>query len=413
MKISVKGLLVLSLMLVQAIQFCTASRNISLITYGIEDGEVFVKWKSSEDVTSFSIYRSPVLISNVSSFSNSLDVIRKVETIAREKVRREGEYFYYQDPRPNLGTNYYFVFANKGGGEIIEFVPEQNYSVGFINYLPLPKVIVELATNVNSVVIKWERTEGAEGYLVYKIPDGFTGRLLELQPLAKLSSNETVFFDVIPSDTNFLYIVIPFSKHVTNYHFSRRFNSVFVGMGGLVESVPYTKNTQHELKESPMDYYATSRYVMSNYVTNYITNYMTNYITNEVTHLHTNVVVVTNMVFVTNLPLKEKRSEVIASTEASLQRDYDYQVSDAERKLKYIVSRFFSKKKYLTAKKMLEELLEEAVEEDEIRGRVMVYLARSEYALGNKEEAVKILFRAKKILPEEADFWLSRFLGRR
>lgn len=383
------------------------SQSVSLITYGIEDGDVIVKWRYENNNVSFSVYRSSVLVSNVSSFSNNINYINKVGTFPLSELQKKDNYFYIVDSTPNIGTNYYFVLVNKDGQDVMEFVPEQNYSVGFLLYIPLPKVSVDFISDVNSSVIKWGKVNGVEGYLVYKLPNGFDGDLAKVNPVATLSSNETIFFDVIPSDTNFSYVVVPFVGQITNYYFSRKYNSIFVSMSK--KSVPTVSMSNLEEVGSVLLPQENKKELI--YITNYITN----------VSLETNIVVITNFVWATNAvsDLDKTYNQALGSTNFSSSSNYatdhkplkTYQIyEDYEDKLKFIVSKFFNKKDYLTSKSMLKELLDEIGEESEIRGRVMIYLARVEYALGNKNEAISLLFKAKRFYPEEADFWLSRFL---
>ncbi|MEN2997743.1 MAG: tetratricopeptide repeat protein [Brevinematia bacterium] len=403
------------------------AQNVSLITYGVEDGDVFVKWKSAEKGINFSVYRSAVMISNVASFSNNLSSVYKLGTFSQAELRREKEYFYLIDPKPNVGTNYYFIFGNKNGEDIIEFIPEQNYSSGFIVYIPLPKVSVELVRGVNNAIIRWEKVEGAEGYLVYKLRDSFSGNLSKVQPLVQLTSNETIFFDVIPSDTNFFYVVVPFTKHYTNYYFSRKYNGIFMEMSkrDFLEGQTYgqkfveVKSHLQNLREIALTNHVT------NYVTNFATNYVTVYTTNEVVLFQTNTVTLTNLVFYTNMEsrvvdnignqktVQEIKPLYTAPLSQEYVQPYDLELQQLQVKLKYIVLKFFNKKDYSTARSMLRELLSEVREDSELKGRIMIYLARAEYILGNREEAIATLFRAVKILPEEAGFWLDRFLVNR
>jgi TolA-binding protein len=77
-----------------------------------------------------------------------------------------------------------------------------------------------------------------------------------------------------------------------------------------------------------------------------------------------------------------------------------------------VVSLKFTKGKYQSAKKDFEELLSEIEGRGyyELEAEIMIYIARCDYALGNKDKAIKTLFKVRKVLPKEADFWLTRFL---
>lgn len=382
---------------------CTA-KVVSLVTYGTEDGDVFVYWKSLVTNVSFSIYRSPIYISNSVMFSNNISLVTKVGTYKYDELGRRGEFLYVKDPAPNVGVNYYIVFVNKDGRDILEFVPEQNISISFVIYTPLPKVEVDYVDDAKGVVIKWNKINGCEGYFVYKTDENFQGNLENLKPISILSPDETILFDVLPSDTNFSYIVIPFFRNVTNYHFSRKFNSVVVSRTRHSNMSSPKIPTNLSVQGSSIDK-SLSVDANINITTNivFVTNYVTNFFTNEVK------VFATNFVFITNrnsrIPISGKvGSSIVRSTQGHSTS------GDFEEDLKYIVKNYFNVRNYSESSLRLRELLENFDGDSYLKGLIMVYLARSEYALGKKKEAIDLLFKARKLIPEEADFWLSRFL---
>ncbi len=384
------------------IPFIGFAQKVSLITYGIDDGGVFVRWKCEYSNLYFSVYRSPFVISNSISFSNNLSFIKKLGTFFYTDLSNKDGYFYYYDTSPNIGTNYYFVLVSQGKSDILEFYPEQNYSEGFIIYLPLPKVKVDLIENLNTAIVSWDKILGVEGYIVYKFStesykDLSYKDLMKLQPLITLSSNETVFFDVIPSDTNFLYVVVPFTKQITNYYFSKNYNGIFLSVSKKVleSGISGDIYRDKEYGESSIPY------------TNFVTNVF----------FATNTVFITNFVSASNLKIESQNTRKsleknVKTYTNGKEKYFDNEYYDQNDKLKYIISKYFNKGDYITSKRMLKELLSE-LEDSKLKGRVMIYLARIEYSMGNKDEAINILFRAKKFLPSEADFWLSRFLVNR
>ncbi|MCS7298646.1 MAG: hypothetical protein RMJ37_01635 [Spirochaetia bacterium] len=377
---------------------------VSLITYGMEDGDVFVYWKSLNTNVSFSIYRSPIYISNSVMFSNNISLITKVGTYRYDELDRRGEFLYVKDPTPNIGANYYIVFVNKGGKDILEFVSEQNVSISFVIYTPLPKVELDYINDSRNVVIKWSRINGCDGYFVYKVDENFQGNLENLKPISVLSPDETILFDILPSDTNFSYIVIPFFKSVTNYYFSRKYNSVVVSRSRYDDMSSPKISTNLIVQRSSMDK-ALSVDANMNVTTNtvFITNYVTNFFTNEVKTFTTNLVLITNGSG--RIPVSGKFDS--SSVKSTLGYSSD---SDFEGNLKYIVKNYFNVRNYSESSLRLRGLLENFDEDSYLKGLVMVYLARSEYALGRKKEAIDLLFKARRLIPEEADFWLSRFL---
>lgn len=381
---------------------------VSLITYGMDDGDVFVYWKSLTTNVSFSIYRSTIYISNSTMFSNNLSLITKVGTYKYDELEKRGEFLYVKDPTPNIGANYYIVFVNKDGRDVVEFVPEQNVSISFVIYTPLPKVEVDYISDSKNVVIKWNKVSGCDGYFVYKTDETFQGNLENLTPISVLSPDETILFDILPSDTNFSYIVIPFFKGITNYYFSRKYNNVVVSRVKY-DSISSPKIPTNLVVQKSSTDTTLSDSVFVNittnavFVTNYVTNFFTNFFTNEVRTFTTNFVVITN---------RDNRIPVSARFDSfDVKPTLRYTTnSNFEDRLKYIVKTYFNAKNYSKSSLELRELLEDFSEDSYLKGLTMVYLARSEYALGKRKEAIDLLFKARKLVPEEADFWLSRFL---
>lgn len=387
-----------------------SAQSVSVISYGIEDGNVFVRWKSVDTNLNFTIYRSPILISNIVSFSNNLNLLKRLGTFSVNKLKYKDGYIYFYDTSPNLGTNYYIIFVNQDDKEILEFQPEQNYSEAFLVFIPLPKVYVDFDKEVNTTIITWEQVSNVDGYLVYKLPLGFNGNLYSQKPLSSLLSNQTVFFDVIPQDNSFFYAVIPFIQGLTNYYFSSKYNSLVLNVSRDTNIIKFKDPSS--LQEDS---------VLSREYSSLITNVVTNYITNLVVLTNTNVVYITNTVVSSgkvsldnNMIRFEKDNIKNNYSDANTQGNMIVLSSDdVESKFREIISKFFSKRKYSVARNLFRALLEEVYEDNELKGRIIVYIARCEYALGNKDEAIKLLFRAKNLVPNEADFWLSRFLVNR
>lgn len=387
-----------------------SAQSVSVISYGIEDGNVFVRWKSVDTNLNFTIYRSPILISNIVSFSNNLNLLKRLGTFSVSKLKYKDGYIYFYDTSPNLGTNYYIIFVNQDNKEILEFQPEQNYSEAFLVFIPLPKVYVDFDKEVNTTIITWEQVSNVDGYLVYKLPLGFNGNLYSQKPLSSLLSNQTVFFDVIPQDNSFFYAVIPFIQGLTNYYFSSKYNSLVLNVSRDTNIIKFKDPSS--LQEDS---------VLSREYSSLITNVVTNYITNLVVLTNTNVVYITNTVVTSGKVSLD--NNMIRFEKDNIKSNYNYtntqdnmivlSSDDVESKFREIVSKFFSKRKYSIARNLFRALLEEVYEDDELKGRVIIYIARCEYALGNKDEAIKLLFRAKNLVPNEADFWLSRFLVNR
>lgn len=387
-----------------------SAQSVSVISYGIEDGNVFVRWKSVDTNLNFTIYRSPILISNIVSFSNNLNLLKRLGTFSVSKLKYKDGYIYFYDTSPNLGTNYYIIFVNQDNKEILEFQPEQNYSEAFLVFIPLPKVYVDFDKEVNTTIITWEQVSNVDGYLVYKLPLGFNGNLYSQKPLSSLLSNQTVFFDVIPQDNSFFYAVIPFIQGLTNYYFSSKYNSLVLNVSRDTNIIKFKDPSS--LQEDS---------VLSREYSRLITNVVTNYITNLVVLTNTNVVYITNTVVTSGKVSLD--NNMIRFEKDNIKSNYNYtntqdnmivlSSDDVESKFREIVSKFFSKRKYSIARNLFRALLEEVYEDDELKGRIIIYIARCEYALGNKDEAIKLLFRAKNLVPNEADFWLSRFLVNR
>ncbi len=387
-----------------------SAQSVSVISYGIEDGNVFVRWKSVDTNLNFTIYRSPILISNIVSFSNNLNLLKRLGTFSVSKLKYKDGYIYFYDTSPNLGTNYYIIFVNQDNKEILEFQPEQNYSEAFLVFIPLPKVYVDFDKEVNTTIITWEQVSNVDGYLVYKLPLGFNGNLYSQKPLSSLLSNQTVFFDVIPQDNSFFYAVIPFIQGLTNYYFSSKYNSLVLNVSRDTNIIKFKDPSS--LQEDS---------VLSREYSSLITNVVTNYITNLVVLTNTNVVYITNTVVTSGKVSLD--NNMIRFEKDNIKSNYNYtntqdnmivlSSDDVESKFREIVSKFFSKRKYSIARNLFRALLEEVYEDDELKGRIIIYIARCEYALGNKDEAIKLLFRAKNLVPNEADFWLSRFLVNR
>lgn len=387
-----------------------SAQSVSVISYGVEDGNVFVRWKSVDTNLNFTIYRSPILISNIVSFSNNLNLLKRLGTFSVSKLKYKDGYIYFYDTSPNLGTNYYIIFVNQDNKEILEFQPEQNYSEAFLVFIPLPKVYVDFDKEVNTTIITWEQVSNVDGYLVYKLPLGFNGNLYSQKPLSSLLSNQTVFFDVIPQDNSFFYAVIPFIQGLTNYYFSSKYNSLVLNVSRDTNIIKFKDPSS--LQEDS---------VLSREYSSLITNVVTNYITNLVVLTNTNVVYITNTVVTSGKVSLD--NNMIRFEKDNIKSNYNYtntqdnmivlSSDDVESKFREIVSKFFSKRKYSIARNLFRALLEEVYEDDELKGRIIIYIARCEYALGNKDEAIKLLFRAKNLVPNEADFWLSRFLVNR
>ncbi|MFN4244593.1 MAG: tetratricopeptide repeat protein [Brevinematia bacterium] len=378
------------------ISLTALAQNISLITYDIEEENIIVKWKSPYTNLRFSIYRSSLLISNNISLSNNLNYISKLGTFSYFELSNKNNYLLYIDSSPNIGTNYYFVLENKDGIDIVEFYPEQNYSQSFIVYIPLPKVNIDLYRDINTAIIKWDKIPGIEGYMVYKLPEGYNENITKLKPIITLSSYQNIIFDVIPSDTNFMYVVIPFTKQITNYYVSKKHNGVFLSMSGKVLENYIPSSISMSYKDENREFYTKTNIVFN-----------------------TNVIFITNFIPVTNLQesskikaIQEHKNNTKENAKNQTNDDQEIYYYEQEDRLKYIVSKYFSKGDYTKSRKLLKELISE-LEEDELKGRAMIYLARVEYILGNKNTAINILFKAKKLIPSEADFWLSRFLVNR
>lgn len=394
----------------------SAFAQISLISYGLDEEGIYVKWKyylmeNVDSNVSFSVYRSKVLVSNVVSFSNSLIYVEKLGTFLSSDLKKEKGYFYFLDKNPNVGTNYYFVLLNKGGNEVVEFYPEQNFSSSFVYYMPLPIVKVDFSSELNSIILTWDRVDGVTGYFVYKVPINFTGDLTSFSPLVSLPKGETLFIDVKPSDKGFKYIVVPFVEGLTNFYYFSKKNSVVIEVKtNLVYS--YSENTKGyesfsgdliSLKDSD-----NVGYVFTNYVTNFITNIVTNNVTN--------VIFVSNFVNVSkgsesNIKVLEDSVDDVFKKQDFVSGHNDVMTfgnGDFNTEFKKAVKEF-NKGNYATAKRMFYSILEFA-EDDEVRVMVMVYIARCEYATGNKDIAIKMLLKAKKLGSDDADFWLTRFL---
>ncbi|MCX8028579.1 MAG: hypothetical protein N2712_01100 [Brevinematales bacterium] len=392
-------ILVIILITINSIGFS----QISLISYGIVDGDVLVSWKTSDTNISFSIYRSPVLISNVTSFSNNITNIKMIGRFSYNNVAKKGELLYITDPTPNIGTNYYFILPNREGKDIISFFPEQNYSTANLIFIPIPKVEVEYDKDLRNTIIKWNKVSNIDGYLIYKIFGTQVDDISRYTPIAKLSPEETIFFDVLPSDTNVFYVVIPFSGAITNFYFSKKHNSIIVSpTRDSIELIQNTNNRENIKRDEIL---------MSDIKNVLVTNYITN------TIIQTNTLTITNLINITNFQTvetrnkqkKESTTEYISNSETIIFLDEN----EIEEYLKEIVRKYFNTKRYYDAKIRLKDLLSNTSGTPKIRGLAMVYLARAEYALGNKNEAIDILFKARAIIPEEADFWLNRFLVNR
>jgi len=381
------------------------AQSISIISYGIEDNKVFVRWKSSDTNKVFSVYRSQRFITNQRELTN---YAIKIGTFRGNELNYKNGYLYYYDSNPFLGTNYYLVFENNGTNDIFDFVAEQNFSISFVFFIPLPKVTTSFS-DLGNVMISWDKIDGVDGYLVYKVDTNFHGIFDNTKPIASLPKEENILIDAVPNNKSFFYVVVPFFKGITNFSYSKENNGVFVAFSKEIlpqktlQEVISQENTNENFN------YGTTitnpNYLLSATNVVYLTNtnlvYVTNYVTNNITNIiHSN---------------NNATNENYNVGGVGHQDGVGYQVGDEDEikdKIKEIVSSKFNKGMYKSARKDFKNLLTEVKDMgfEEMEAKIMIYIARCDYALGDKDEAIKTLLKAKKVLPDEADFWLTRFL---
>jgi len=386
------------------------AQAVSLISYDIENNNILVRWKTSDTNKIFSIYRSQVPVSNQNLLTNHAI---KIGTFKGNSLIYKNEYLHYYDTNPFVGTNYYIIFENNGTNDIIEFSPEQNYSSSFVLFIPLPKVNITFEDFVN-VIVSWNKIDGVDGYLVYKVSTNFNGELENLSPVISLPKEETIFIDALPKNKEFTYIVIPFLRNITNFYYSKERNSIFITIS--------SKSSPVELKPlEPKPYEIRSQEATPQKLTHTDTKIqepkLPNTLSPQLTNVQTQISYSASSPIIQLTP-KETNKEApmisqvtnIPYTQASSTDTID--TDEIKNRIKEVVSSKFTKGKYQSAKKEFEELLSEIERSgyDELEAKIMIYIARCDYALGNKDKAIKTLLKAKKVLPEEADFWLTRFL---
>jgi hypothetical protein len=390
------------------------AQAVSLISYGIENDKIFVRWKTSDTNKIFSIYRSQVLVSNQNLLTN---YATKIGTFKGSTLTYKNDYLYYYDTNPSVGTNHYIVFENNGTNDIIEFASEQNYSLSFVFFIPLPKVNTTFE-DFGNVIVSWDKIEGIDGYLVYKVGTNFDGKLENLSPIASLPKEETIFIDAIPKNREFIYIVIPFLKNITNLYYSKEKNSIFITISSQKTPVEFKTPEAKPQEVIPQKFESANTKPQETKPLEVITQESkpSSIQALQTRHIQTNVSYSEPSPTIQST-LKETNKEIgkpMTSQVTNIPYTQVPIVDDSEirNKIKEVVSLKFTKGKYQSAKKDFEELLSEIEGSgyDELEAEIMIYIARCDYALGNKDKAIKTLFKVRKVLPEEADFWLTRFL---
>ncbi len=375
---------------------------VSLISYYPKDDGVEIKWAYDSTNVMFSIYRSRILITNVTQI-NDTNNIQKIGGFLGSELNYKKGYFYFLDEYPFIGTNYYIVFVYKDGKENISLFKEQNYSESFVLYIPLPKVYTEIITNLNQIVISWDPLPLVDGYLVYKTKKELTSSTFYQTPLAVLGKNETIFFDTPSYVENFSYIVFPFVKGFTNISFSVNKNAVFVGsiqnkVGFDSSELTYYSEFKTNIFVITNVVYETNQIVITNFVSVPLETNIVIYKSNSVPNKNTEVVEVP-------IPGTQTKSNLVKSSTSQ------YEYEDFDKELKNILSLYFFKGRYEIAREKLYQIMEYAPDEEK-KARVSIYIARCEFALGNKETSTKFLKKARKFLPIEADFWFDRLFAK-